>query len=67
MNLPTAKKPTWDDFFDTPSAFDDDFMTDRLDDSPQERLTDVQKFRAEIMPNTITADDISEAIKQGRE
>ena len=33
----SAKKPTWDDFFDTISAFDDDFMNERLDDLPQER------------------------------
>lgn len=63
MNLPPAKKPTWD----ASSAFDDDFMTERFDDLPQERLTDIRKLRAEISPNTITADDIAEAIKQGRE
>jgi len=67
MNSSSGKKPTWDDFFDTPSVFDKDFMTDRFDDLPQERLTDIQKLRAEIPPNTITADDIAEAIKQGRE
>ena len=31
------KKPTWDDFFATTSAFDDDFLADRQDDLPQER------------------------------
>ena len=67
MNSPSAKKPNWDDFFDTPSVFDKDFMTDRFDDLPQERLAHIQKLRAEIAPNTITADDIAEAIKQGRE
>ena len=67
MNSPPAKKPTWDGFFDKPSAFDDNFMNDRLDDSPQERLTHIQKLRGEITPNTITTDDIAEAIKQGRE
>lgn len=30
-------KPTWDDFFDTESAFGDDFLSDRLDAPPQER------------------------------
>lgn len=35
--LISAKKPTWDDFFDTVSVFDDDFMNDRFDDLPQER------------------------------
>ena len=67
MNSPPAKKLTWDDFFDTPSAFDKDFMTDRFDDLPQERLTHIQNLRAKIPPNTVTADDIAEAIKQGRE
>ena len=33
----SPKKPTWDDFFATPSAFDDDFLADRQDDIPQER------------------------------
>ena len=54
-------------FFDTPSIFDKDFMTDRFDDLPQERLAHIRKLQAEIAPNTITADDIAEAIKQGRE
>jgi len=35
--LISAKKPTWDDFFDTIPAFDEDFMNDRFDDLPQER------------------------------
>ena len=42
-------------------------MTDRFDDLPQVRLSHIQTLRAEITPNTITADDIAEAIKQGRE
>ena len=54
MNSSSGKKPTWDDFFDTPSVFDKDFMTDRFDDLPQERLTDIQKLRAEI---TMPSDD----------
>ena len=33
----SPKKPTWDDFFDTSSAFDDDFLSDREDHPPQER------------------------------
>ncbi|HEC11970.1 MAG TPA: antitoxin [Acidiferrobacteraceae bacterium] len=33
----TEKKPTWDEFFDSESAFDDDFLKDRLDVQPQER------------------------------
>jgi antitoxin VapB len=33
----TEKKPTWDQFFDSEPAFDDDFLTDRLDAQPQER------------------------------
>ena len=33
----TEKKPTWDEFFDSESAFDDNFLKDRLDDQPQER------------------------------
>ena len=32
----SAKKPTWDEFFDSKSAFDDDFLKDRLDTIPQE-------------------------------
>jgi antitoxin VapB len=35
--LISAKKPTWDSFFDTPSAFDDDFLNDREDIPPQDR------------------------------
>ena len=35
--LISAKQPTWDDFFDTPSAFDDDFLKDRQDTLPQQR------------------------------
>ena len=33
----SPKKPTWDTFFDTISAFDDDFLSDREDSLPQER------------------------------
>jgi len=33
----TEKKPTWDEFFDSDSAFADDFLNDRLDAQPQER------------------------------
>jgi antitoxin VapB len=33
----SPKKPTWDNFFDTTSAFDDDFLKDREDELPQER------------------------------
>ncbi len=33
----SAKKPTWDDFFDSKSSFDDSFLADRLDAPPQER------------------------------
>ena len=33
----SAKQTTWDDFFDSKSAFDDDFLNDRLDSLPQER------------------------------
>jgi len=36
----TEKKPTWDEFFDSESAFDDDFLKDRLDTQPQERNFD---------------------------
>ena len=36
----TEKKPTWDEFFDSESAFDDDFLKDRLDSQPQERNFD---------------------------
>ncbi len=33
----SEKRPTWDEFFDSKSAFDDDFLSDRLDTQPQER------------------------------
>jgi len=33
----SAKKPTWDEFFDSDPAFDDDFLSDRLDNQAQER------------------------------
>lgn len=33
----SAKKPTWDEFFDSKSAFADDFLADRFDSQPQER------------------------------
>ncbi len=33
----SAKKPTWDEFFDSKSVFDGDFLEDRLDTLPQER------------------------------
>lgn len=33
----SPKKLNWDTFFDTPSAFDDDFLSDREDTLPQER------------------------------
>ncbi len=36
----TEKKPTWDEFFDSESAFDNDFLKDRLDAQPQERNFD---------------------------
>ncbi len=36
----TEKKPTWDEFFDSESAFDNDFLKDRLDVQPQERNFD---------------------------
>ncbi len=36
----TAKKPTWDDFFDTSPAFGDDFLADRVDTPPQAREFD---------------------------
>ncbi len=36
----TEKKPTWDEFFDSESAFDSDFLKDRLDIQPQERNFD---------------------------
>jgi len=33
----SPKKNIWDTFFDTVSAFDDDFLADREDSPPQER------------------------------
>jgi len=36
----TEKKPTWDEFFDSESAFDNEFLKDRLDVQPQERNFD---------------------------
>lgn len=33
----SAKKSSWDDFFDSKSAFGVDFLTDREDDVPQAR------------------------------
>jgi antitoxin VapB len=33
----SAVQPGWDEFFDTVSAFDDDFLSDREDLPPQER------------------------------
>jgi len=36
----SPKKTTWDEFFNTESAFDDDFLNDRLDGPPQERPFD---------------------------
>ena len=33
----SAKAPSWDDFFDTTSVFDDDFMAERDNERPQER------------------------------
>ena len=33
----TAKKPEWDEFFDSVSVFGDDFLDEREDVSPQER------------------------------
>ena len=33
----SVKKPTWDEFFDTKPAFDDEFLADREDSEPQER------------------------------
>ncbi|WP_177417918.1 antitoxin [endosymbiont of Lamellibrachia barhami] len=33
----SEKEPTWDEFFDTKSAFDDDFLKVRSDAPPQER------------------------------
>ncbi len=36
----SPKKTTWDEFFNTETAFDDDFLNNRLDDQPQEREFD---------------------------
>ncbi len=33
----TAKKPTWDEFFDCKSAFTDEYLNERDDTQPQER------------------------------
>lgn len=33
----SPKKPNWDEFFDSKSMFDDDFLSDREDSQPQER------------------------------
>jgi len=33
----SAVKPGWDEFFDTVSVFDDDFLSDREDLPPQDR------------------------------
>lgn len=33
----SAKKPTWDEFFDTQPAFDGEFLADREDSEPQKR------------------------------
>lgn len=33
----TEKKPTWDEFFDSQSVFNDEFLSDRSDAVPQER------------------------------
>ena len=35
----SAKKPSWDAFFNAPSAFGDDFLAERDNDPPQERVT----------------------------
>lgn len=36
----SAKKPTWDEFFDSKPAFDDDFLQERFDEQQQERNFD---------------------------
>ncbi len=36
----SPKKTTWDEFFSTEPAFDDDFLNNRLDAQPQEREFD---------------------------
>ena len=33
----SAKEPTWDEFFDSKSAFGNDFLQERLDEQAQER------------------------------
>ena len=33
----SAKKPSWDEFFDSKSAFNDGFLENRSDDKPQDR------------------------------
>jgi len=33
----SAKKPTWDEFFDSKPVFGNDFLQDRCDEKPQER------------------------------
>ena len=33
----SPKKPSWDEFFDMPSVFDEKFLEERLDSKPQER------------------------------
>ena len=33
----SEKNPTWDDFFDSTSTVDDDFLSDRNDSEAQER------------------------------
>ncbi len=33
----SEKRPTWDEFFDSKPAIDDDFLKDRFDTQPQER------------------------------
>ncbi|MBF0264821.1 MAG: antitoxin [Gammaproteobacteria bacterium] len=33
----SEKKTSWDDFFNQPSVFSDDFLSDRDNETPQER------------------------------
>lgn len=33
----SPRRPSWDEFFSTPSAFGDDFLTERDNTPPQER------------------------------
>jgi len=33
----SPKKPTWDEFFDSQSVFDENFLAKRFDNEPQER------------------------------